>query len=358
MPVYVAPEFTFENGETIYEAPVRYRTWGKLNACGDNAIIVCHALTGNPDVDEWWGELLGPGKALDTDRFFVISANVLGSPYGSASPISINPKTGLPYRADFPQATIRDTVTIHKMLLDHLGVKQLALAFGGSMGGMQVLEWGFYDGFARALAPVGVGGRHAAWAIAWGEAQRQAIFVDQNWKGGYYEEGHEPNAGLAAARMMAMISYRSMPANREKFARQTMTDEQGNSVFAIESYLRYQGDKLVNRFDANCYVHLTRQMDTHDISRGRGDYPDVLQQLKQPTLVVGIPSDVLYPLNEQEELAGAIPNATLKLLDSIDGHDAFLIEVQELNNILATWMDKHVQTTAFNPTDKTSVALC
>ena len=342
MKTYIVPEFQFENGTTVFQAPVSYQTWGCLNKAGDNAIIVCHALTGNPLLDEWWAEMLGPGKALDTDRFFVIAANVIASPYGTISPISINPETNQPYGGHFPNATIRDTVALHKLLLEKLGVKQLAMAIGGSMGGMQVLEWGYYEGFVRALVPIAVGGRHSAWCIAWGEAQRQAIYADPNWKDGHYSPDSPPAAGLATARMMAMVSYRSMPSFREKFARTEMAANDGDQVFSVESYLRYQGDKLVGRFDPNCYVHLTRQMDSHDVARGRGAYPDVLRQLKQPTLVVGIESDVLYSLPEQEELVNHIPHASLQLLPSIHGHDAFLIELDTLNDIVGNWMKDQV----------------
>ncbi|MEM8484335.1 MAG: homoserine O-acetyltransferase [Bacteroidota bacterium] len=354
MQTFTAPEFQFENGAVIQQAPVQYKTWGKLNPAGDNAIMVCHALTGDPHVDDWWGGLLGPGKALDTDRYFVVAANVLGSPYGSASPLSTHPATGQPYSADFPAATIRDTVAIHKLLLEDLGVQQLAMAIGGSMGGMQVLEWGYYKDFVRALVPIAVGGRHSAWCIAWGEAQRQAIFADPKWNKGYYTPGNEPEAGLAAARMMAMISYRSMPSFRQRFARNRMTNSAGEEVLSVNSYLQYQGDKLVDRFDANCYVQLTLQMDSHDVSRGRGTYPDVLGQLTQPTLVVGIESDVLYSLPEQEELAQYIPGASLVLLPSMHGHDAFLIELEALNILVCNWMKDHV-----NPNQTTkSIAAC
>ncbi len=342
METYVVPEFTLECGETILQAPVSYKTWGTLNKCGDNAIVVCHALTGNPLLDEWWAELLGPGKALDTDRFFVVAANVIGSPYGAVSPLTVNPETEKPYGGDFPYATIRDTVALHKLLLDHLGVKQLAMAIGGSMGGMQVLEWGYYEGFTRALVPIAVGGRHSAWCVAWGEAQRQAIYADPKWLDGFYPSDDPPAAGLAAARMMAMVSYRSMPSLKDRFARNHMKGKEGEDIFAVESYLRYQGEKLVSRFDANCYVHLTKQMDSHDVARGRGNYPQVLAQLQQPTLVVGIESDVLYSLPEQEELCEFIPHATLALLPSIHGHDAFLIELDALNKIVHDWMTDHV----------------
>ncbi len=343
MQTHLVPEFRFENGQTLRQVPVAYKTWGRLNAQKDNAVIVCHALTGNVFLDEWWGGLLGPGKALDTDRYFVVAANVIGSPYGTVSPLTVNPDTGAPYGASFPQATIRDTVALHKLLLDHLGVNQLAMAIGGSMGGMQVLEWGYYGDYTRALVPVAVGGRHSAWCIAWSEAQRQAIYADPNWKGGHYEPGEEPRAGLAAARMMAMVSYRSMPSFQDRFSREQLTQPEGE-IFSVESYLRYQGEKLVNRFDANCYVHLTRQMDSHDVSRGRGTYPEALAQLTQPTLVVGIESDVLYSLPEQEELTANIQQATLAYLPSVHGHDAFLIELDALNEIVLKWVQENLDT--------------
>ncbi len=354
MQTYFVPEFTFENGATIHRAPISYKTWGRLNTCRDNAIIVCHALTGNPYLDEWWSGLLGPGKALDTEKHFVVAANVIGSPYGTVSPLSPDPGTGRPYGASFPEATIRDTVALHKHLLDYLGVKQLAMAIGGSMGGMQVLEWGFYENYARTLVPIAVGGRHSAWCVAWGEAQRQAIYADPNWNQGNYHPDAAPDAGLAAARMMAMISYRSMPSLKDRFARDVMADNSGGEVFSIESYLRYQGEKLINRFDANCYVHLTKQMDSHDVARGRGAYPEVLCRLQQPTLVVGIESDVLYSLPEQKELTNYMPNAELQLLHSIHGHDAFLIELDALNDIVSDWMKNKVES---NLQEK-PIALC
>ncbi len=347
METHLVPEFRFESGQTLRQVPVAYKTWGRLNADKDNAIIVCHALTGNVLLEEWWGGLLGPGKALDTDRYFIVAANVLGSPYGTASPLTVNPETGVSYGASFPQATIRDTVALHKLLLDHLGVKQLAMAIGGSMGGMQVLEWGYYGDYTRTLVPVAVGGRHSAWCIAWSEAQRQAIYADPNWKDGNYEPGKEPRGGLAAARMMAMVSYRSMPSFQDRFSREQMNGSE--EVFSVESYLRYQGEKLVNRFDANCYVHLTKQMDSHDVSRGRGTYPEALAQLNQPTLVVGIESDVLYSLPEQEELTAYIENATLACLPSVHGHDAFLIELDALNDMVLNWMRENLSARASNP---------
>ena len=329
--------FTLENGSVLREVPVAYRSWGRLNDSGDNAIVVCHALTGNADAADWWGGLIGPGRALDTEHYFIVCANVIGSPYGTVSPLTHDPTTEQPYGAAFPQATIRDTVSLHRRLLERLGVRQVAFAIGGSMGGMQALEWAFHSEFVRGIVPVAVGGRHSAWCIGWSEAQRQAIFADERWQGGHYDPANPPTAGLAAARMMAMVSYRSQRSFETRFGR--FTEQNEVASFSVESYLRHQGDKLVARFDANCYVHLTRQMDSHDVARGRGAYADVLGSITQPAFVIGIDSDVLYPLHEQEELTRLLPNATLAVVSSPDGHDAFLIELETLNEIIRSWRE-------------------
>jgi homoserine O-acetyltransferase len=206
---------------------------------------------------------------------------------------------------------------------------------------MHVLEWAFEatDGgapFVRSLVPIAVGGRHTAWQIGWGAAQRQAIFADPKWRDGTYPPDDPPTNGLATARMMAMVSYRSRPSLDGRFGRDAMPEQDG-TPYAVESYLRHHGDKLVDRFDANCYVALTRQMDTHDVARGRGDYAEVLRGIEQPSLVVGIDSDVLYPLSEQEELAEHLPSATLEVLSAPHGHDTFLIELDALNDLVSTW---------------------
>ena len=334
-------QFTLNDDTTLRDVPVAYRTWGTLNDAADNAVLVCHALTGDTDVADWWDGLLGPGRALDPTEDFVVCLNVPGSPYGSVSPVTMNPDTGAPYGPDFPAFTTRDTVRLHRRVLEQLSVRRVDCAIGGSMGGMHVLEWAFEttdDGapFVQALVPIAVGGRHTAWQIGWSEAQRQAIYADPKWQGGHYSPDDPPAQGLATARMMAMVSYRSKPSFDGRFGRDVMVEQDG-TPYAVESYLRHHGDKLVDRFDANCYVALTQQMDTHDVARGRGDYEAVLSSIEQPTLVVGIDSDVLYPLPEQRELAGHLPRATLEVLSAPHGHDSFLIELDALNDLVASW---------------------
>jgi homoserine O-acetyltransferase len=333
--------FTLESGDTLRDVPVAYQTWGTLNAAGTNAVLVCHALTGDTDVADWWAGLLGPDRALDPTEDFVVCLNVPGSPYGSVSPHTEDPETGARYGADFPPVTTRDTVRLHRRALDELGVRRVACALGGSMGGMHVLEWAFEttdDGapFVRSLVPIAVGGRHTAWQIGWSEAQRQAIFADPKWRDGRYPPDDPPTSGLATARMMAMVSYRSQPSFEDRFGREVM-EERADRPYAVESYLHHHGTKLVDRFDARCYVHLTRQMDTHDVARGRGDYEAVLASIRQPTLVVGIDSDVLYPLREQEELVEHLPRATLEVLSAPHGHDSFLIEFDALSAMVTAW---------------------
>ncbi|PEN14668.1 homoserine O-acetyltransferase [Longibacter salinarum] len=339
-----------ESGAVLKDAIVEYETWGTLNEAGTNAIVVCHALTGDAHADDWWEHLIGPGRPIDTDRYFVVCANTIGSPYGTASPLSLNPDTGERYGATFPQATVRDTVRLHHRLLWSLGVRRVAAVVGGSMGGMQVLEWAVSGSFVQTIVPIAVGGRHSPWQIGWSEAQRQAIMADPNWNGGQYTDDARPSRGLSAARMMAMVSYRSRGSFEQRFGRRLQSNNGSSSAdaapFEVESYLRYQGRKLDDRFDANCYVHLTRQMDSHDISRGRGAYEDVLASIEQPALVIGISSDVLYPVEEQEELASLLPNASLHVVDSPHGHDGFLIEQDAIAEVLHPWLETHSRPSA------------
>jgi homoserine O-acetyltransferase len=279
--------------------------------------------------------MIGPGKALDPEKHFIVCAGVIGSPYGDLSPLTIDPDTGRRYGSNFPEATVRDTVRLHRALLEKLGVHRVAFAIGSSLGAMQVLEWAFLDDYVAGLVAIAVGGRNSAWNIAWSESQRHCIYADPKWNGGDYDPAQPPADGLAAARMVAMLSYRSAFSYKERFGRE-LTGK-NDPLFQMESYLRYQGRKLVDRFDAGCYVSMTRQMNRHDVSAGRGAYEDVLKTICQPTLVVGITSDILYPLVEQEELAHHLPNASLDVIESDHGHDAFLIELAELNRRVVRW---------------------
>lgn len=335
--VLVLPELRLENGRVLRRVPVAYRTFGRLNADGTNVVVVAHALTGDTEADRWWSAVVGPGKAIDTERLFVVCPNVLGSPYGSLSPLTVDPESGRPYGADFPDVTVRDTVATHRDLLRHLGVRRVRLAIGGSLGGMQAIEWAFHRDLVEAFAVVAAGGRHSPWSIAWGEAQRQAIFVDPDWNEGRYSPDRPPARGLAIARMMAMVSYRSSGEFDARFGRRRSGER-----FDVESYLHHHGRKLHERFDANCYVQLTRQMDSHDVARGRGPYEEVLASLTQPALVVGIPSDVLYPLEEQVELASLLPNASLEVLPAPYGHDSFLVDGAGLSSALSPFLRRHV----------------
>ena len=332
--------FITEFGATLPELQVAYRMWGRLNADKSNVIVICHALTGSADADDWWEGMFGTGKAFDPSEYCIICSNVLGSCYGTTGPTSPNPTTGNRYGADFPLITIRDMVRVQHRLLTALGIERIKLVVGASLGGMQVLEWGFlYPEMAQALMAMGASGRHSAWCIGQSEAQRQAIYADRHWNGGSYAPEQPPSHGLAAARMMAMCSYRSFENYQERFGRTMQQGRQG-ALFSIESYLHHQGRKLVERFDANTYVTLTKAMDMHDVARGRGAYEEVLRSMTLPIEVLSINSDILYPMEEQEELAELMPNASILYLDEPYGHDAFLIEVEKVNQMVNDFLNK------------------
>jgi len=329
-----------ENGRRLQDVRIAYRTWGRLARTRDNAIVVCHALTGSADVDQWWAGMLGPDLALDPERDFIVCTNILGSCYGTTGPLSTEPETGKPYRASFPQITVRDMVRIQSTVLEHLGIEKVRAVIGGSLGGMQALEWGLmFPDMVDAIIPIAVSSRHSAWCIGLSEAQRQAIFADADWKDGYYDADTPPSAGLRAARMMAMCSYRSRLDFHERFSRSFQPGVRG--LFQVESYLRYQGAKLDGRFDANSYVLLSRAMDSHDVCRGRGKLGKVLGAMKMPALVVSIDSDILYPPIEQHELSDLMPNAELCVLHSPHGHDSFLIDVNELSSLVRDFLEEN-----------------
>lgn len=320
-----------DSGRVFGPVTVGYRTWGTLSERRDNAVLVCHALTGSADVDRWWGGLLGKDRALDPSRDFIICTNVLGGCYGTSGPASLRPGSRTPYGPGFPEITIRDMVRVQAAFLAELGVKRLRLVIGGSMGGMQALEWGLtFPGKVDSLAVLATSARHSAWCIALSEAQRQAIYADPNWKGGYYTPERPPSAGLSAARMMAMCAYRSRSSFEERFSRRT----EASGGFEVESWLGHHGQELVRRFDANTYITLTRAMDTHDVGRERGGVAAALGSLDVPALIVAIDSDVLYPPVEQREIASLIPDCEFTSLSSPHGHDAFLIEESEVNDLV------------------------
>jgi homoserine O-acetyltransferase len=330
--------FVTENGSEIIELQLAYQTWGTLNAERSNVILVCHALTGHANAKEWFSGLFTQQGILTSNEYFVICINVPGSCYGSTGPSSINPKSGSRYGNSFPELTIRDFVNAQKLVLDELGITEIPLAIGGSMGGMQVLEFVLMDDRVKSAAVLAVGARHEAWAIGISEAQRYAIYADPKWRNGNYEENEQPEQGLAAARMMAMVTYRTQKQYNERFGRSVQEDGR----FEVVSYLQYQGEKLAGRFDALSYVRLTQAMDSHDVGRDRGGIENALSKCYKPVLIVGIDSDLLYPTNEQKKLVDQLPNGTYKEIISPYGHDAFLIEFDTLNEILKSFLKAEV----------------
>jgi len=348
-----ARPLNLQRGGRLERVAVAFETYGELNADGTNAVLIAHALTGSAhaagvtdreDVPGWWDPLIGPGKPVDTRRFFVISSNVLGGCYGTTGPSSLDPETGHPYGPDFPGYTIRDMVEVQHRLLVQLGVTSLRAVIGGSMGGMQVLEWAAaHPEMVRGIVPIAIGARHSAWAIGLNEVARRAITADPAWQGGRYALEHQPETGLGLARAIAMLTYRSYDSLEQKFGRERVNGgarganagmHGGNDAldasFQIASYLAYQGVKLVERFDANTYLSLTRAMDDYDLAEGRGTLRQVLNRMAMPALVLGIDSDVLYPEAEAKALVEHLPAARYATISSPHGHDAFLIEYPQL----------------------------
>ncbi|MBU8537359.1 homoserine O-acetyltransferase MetX [Falsiroseomonas tokyonensis] len=334
-----------DSGAVIAPLAVAYRTYGKLNAQRSNAVLVCHALTGDQYVAErhpitgkpgWWEAVVGPGKPVDTDRYFVICANVLGGCMGSSGPAEPMPDGTRPYGTDFPSITIRDMVRAQKLLVDHLGIARLLAVVGGSMGGMQVLEWAAtYPEMVAAAAPIACAAYHSAQNIAFHEVGRAAIHGDPDWVGGrYWEDGRIPAKGLSVARMVAHITYLSEAALGRKFGRRlrgasalTFLED----VFEVESYLRYQGSTFVHRFDANSYLTITRAMDYFDLaSEHGGDLPAAFRNTTTRFLVASFSSDWLFPTEESRALVRALnaaaANTSFIEISTDKGHDAFLLD--------------------------------
>ena len=385
---FVCPQpFRFESGQTLPGFTLRYETYGHLNAAHDNAVLICHALSGDHHCagihaltdpkPGWWNNFIGPGKAVDTNHFFVVCANVLGGCQGSSGPSSPNPHTGRPFGLAFPFVTIRDMVRAHKLLCDHLGVSSLYAVVGGSMGGMQVLQWGIeYPTFVRRMIPLATTARESAQAIAFNEVGRQAIMQDPEWHHGDYPKGGGPRVGLAIARMMAHITYLSDESMDLKFGRRktagvatppgaatpssrkpsaadagSTTPASGTSAaytfdvqFEVESYLRHQAESFINRFDANSYLYITRALDHFDLTAAHGSLEQAFAGVEAATLSVAFTSDWLFPSAQNREIVLALlragKRASYAELSTNLGHDSFLLESEELYSLVRGFLTR------------------
>ncbi len=355
---YTFDTLSLQRGGQFGPITVAYETWGKLNANGDNAVLITHALTGNshahdienPDDTKvaWWNPLIGPGRFFDTSRYFVICSNILGGCYGTTGPTSLDPNAGRTYGMRFPVITIRDMVETQRRLIEHLGVSRLHMVAGGSIGGQQALEWAIaYPDLVENVIVVAATAALTAQAIAFSEVQRQVILSDPCWLNGDYVPGQGPDSGLSIARMLAMITYQSEESMELRFARQparkqNVTSPSGftdlSERYDVEGYLYYQGQALVKRFDANSYLYISRAMDLYDVSEGYPSIEDALSRLRSKSLFIGIRSDFLFPaarvrwLADQAKAAGC--NALYAELDSPHGHDAFLKEWKQMTDVL------------------------
>ncbi len=328
--------FELESGETLPALQLKFTTVGTLNAERTNAVWVCHALTGNSDFTDWWGGLFTPDGPFDASQHFIICANILGGCYGSTGPLSLNPATGKSYYHDFPTLTIRDVVKAFDLLRQELKINQVHTAIGGSMGGQQVLEWAILrPEVFQHIIPISCNASHSPWGIAFNETQRMAIEADPTWKENSPRAGIE---GLKAARAIGMISYRQYHTYLE-----TQQEKNNETIddFRAATYQRYQGDKLANRFNTYTYWLLSKIMDSHNVGRNRESIEAALRSIKAKTLVVGIDSDVLFILDEQKYLATTIPGAELEIIQSIYGHDGFLVEFEHLKKIIRQYFKKY-----------------
>lgn len=325
--------FVLEQGDELPGLQIAYHSYGNLHADGSNVVWICHALTANSNVMEWWPGMVGPGCPIDTNRYFVICANIIGSCYGSSGPLSQDVATGMPYYSNFPQVSIRDMVQAHILLRKHLGIKKIHLLVGGSMGGYQCLEWAITEPqlierlFLLATSP-----SESAWGIAVHTAQRMALSADPTW---HLQQPNAGKNGLKAARAIGMLTYRNYGIMVKT---QTDPDTQKLDNFKACSYIQYQGEKLANRFHAYSYWLLSKAMDSHQLARARQhSTPVLLQSITQKTLLISISSDILCPPAEQQLMASLMPNATLQLINSEYGHDGFLVEVPKISAALNRW---------------------
>ncbi len=325
---YTEP-FELESGTMLPRFQLRYRTWGKLNEQKDNVIWICHALTGNADAHEWWEGMVGEGKMYDPSKHFIICANMLGSCYGSTGPLDINPETQSHYLLDFPVYTVRDAARSFEELRKYLNLEKVHTLIGGSMGGMVALEWAIINNpIFDHLILLATNAKHSPWGIAYNESQRLAIMADKTWK------DHSPDAGkagLKAARAIALLSYRNYEAY---WKTQGETDIEKTDYYKASSYQQYQGEKIISRFNCQSYWFLSKAMDSHHIGRGRDGAEKALAMIQTKTLVIGITSDMLFPVAEQKYLAEYLPNAIYEEIDSFYGHDGFLIETKIITELM------------------------
>tara|TARA_R100000027_G_scaffold22267_1_gene16130 strand:- start:14623 stop:15771 length:1149 start_codon:yes stop_codon:yes gene_type:complete len=350
-------EFRFESGETIPSFQLRYETYGKLNREKSNAILICHALSGDHHSagvyslqdrkPGWWNQMIGPGKPIDTNRFYVVSSNCLGGCQGSTGPTSINPKTGEPYRLSFPLPTIRDMVAAQAKLMDHLGVDRLFCVIGGSMGGMQTLQWAIdFPDRVESIIALATTPRQNDQAIAFNAVGRTAILQDPGWQNGEYATGNGPNVGLSVARMMAHITYVSEEGLEEKFgrARRLLDSEQTleEIEFEVESYLRYQGRVFVSRFDPITYIYFTKALDRFDLYGPSGELEETFAKVSARSLVIGFTSDWLFPPEHNRRVAAALlragKDASYAEVDMKFGHDSFLLDSEELSLFIRNFL--------------------
>jgi homoserine O-acetyltransferase len=351
-----------DSGESLGPITLAYETYGALNADRSNAILIVHALSGDahaagyrsPDDNQpgWWDDCIGPGKAFDTNKFCVICSNIIGGCQGSTGPSSVNPQTGKPYGLSFPVVTVNDIVRAQRHLIDHLGIEKLLAIAGGSMGGMQVLQWCVsYPERVRAALPLATTARHSPMLIAFSEVGRQAIYADPNWNNGDYYDGFRPNAGLALARMIGHITYLSEESMHRKFGRRLQDGDpfgfDFGSQFAVEGYLRHKGNRFTQRFDANSYLYITKAMDYFDLANGHGNLAAAFAKSAGIVyLVVSFTSDWLYPTYHSKELVSALTaigaDVTYCNLESTWGHDAFLLEVDTMTELISTFLNRIV----------------
>ncbi|MFZ4720995.1 MAG: homoserine O-acetyltransferase MetX [Ilumatobacteraceae bacterium] len=352
-----------DGGATLHPVTMAYETWGRLADDGSNAVLVCHAWTGDSHAASavgagdsapgWWEGMIGPGLAIDTDRWFVVCTNVLGGCQGTTGPSSPHPEDGRPYGSRFPVITIRDMVRAQARLADHLGVRRWASVVGGSMGGMQVLEWAItFPDRVGSIVPIATCAQATAQQIAWGAIGRRAIRMDPRWNGGdYYDapDGEGPSEGLSVARMVAQVTFRSDNVFTDRFGREladgaTLKDSLDLwQRFEVERYLDYHGDKLVRRFDTNSYLIIGKAMDLHDVGRGRNGLDAAMGRIAAPALVVGISSDILYPTYQQRQIHDLVLVAGNKSdyveIESPHGHDGFLVDLDGLAGPLRAFLD-------------------